>query len=460
VARFERRLIDPDGDALGDAWRAAAEAAGGAAFGPDPQQWRHHWLDRMRERPEGHLSSEWRACEAVVAWWADPGGRRHVLIRAVAEVPARSLRQEASRPALSLVYPEQIFRRARPVGRWLAACACGAVGPPEALGWMGPCCGPCHDRREDHAPAPVEQFIRGRCPNGGGEAVVFTRDGRGIVVSDGRSLRFWGLHGGEGFVLFEGDSATSLQELTSGPEGRLASFDVGHRRLVIADSPSRPWATLSRDRGLVLSPLAFVKGDLLLGGGEGAALVERVPEGWRWGDGMSPTTAIAVSPDGVRVACGVGGAVAYYNATPWRHLGHGNMPDISEDIDFLAWLPDGATLLATTTPRHDDYDPPASVYLIRTDVGRVDRVGELPPTGALALSPCGRFLVGSVREGGYSRAEVVFWDVPSCAEFARLESDPRWTIMDLAFSPDGEALATISLDGHVQLWPWRRLLEA
>jgi hypothetical protein len=42
----------------------------------------------------------------------------------------------------------------------------------------------------------------------------------------------------------------------------------------------------------------------------------------------------------------------------------------------------------------------------------------------------------------------------------RLESSPRQVLSALAFSPDGETLATADAVGTVRLWPWKRLLEA
>src|SRR5205823_3017890 len=53
-----------------------------------------------------------------------------------------------SDPLIQL-YPEVAFelRRATTFEDILVVCACGAVGMPEEIGWMGTECGPCHDRR-------------------------------------------------------------------------------------------------------------------------------------------------------------------------------------------------------------------------------------------------------------------------------------------------------------------------
>ena len=41
-------------------------------------------------------------------------------------------------------------RRVGKTNDLIAVCACGAVGTEKALGWAGPCCGPCADFADDH----------------------------------------------------------------------------------------------------------------------------------------------------------------------------------------------------------------------------------------------------------------------------------------------------------------------
>src|SRR5262245_23186420 len=119
---LERRLLDPDAAALDAALRGALPL----------EDRRRSWCEALRARPEGRLQGGPPGRMAALSWWTDPAGRRHVLV-----VSGELDDVEDLRPPLAHVYPERLFaRRAGGVTAWLAACSCGAVGEPAALGWM------------------------------------------------------------------------------------------------------------------------------------------------------------------------------------------------------------------------------------------------------------------------------------------------------------------------------------
>jgi WD40 repeat protein len=72
----------------------------------------------------------------------------------------------------------------------------------------------------------------------------------------------------------------------------------------------------------------------------------------------------------------------------------------------------------------------------------------------LAFSPDGQTLATS----GWAGA-VTFWDVSAGRESGRLAL-PVGGVAALAFAADGETLAVGDDHGVVRLWPWRRLLAA
>src|SRR5262249_27178910 len=90
-----------------------------------------------------------------VAWWTDHVGRRHWCIE---PAPLRGDRDPYSfsmartrrlqQHPLELIYPELAWLSGKQ-GRGQVLCGCGAVGAPAELAWMGECCGPCFDRRQD-----------------------------------------------------------------------------------------------------------------------------------------------------------------------------------------------------------------------------------------------------------------------------------------------------------------------
>src|SRR5208337_2944637 len=75
------------------------------------------------------------------------------------------------RPPLALVYPDYVLlKRAAGQRSLIAICGCGVFGAPEQLAWMGSCCGPCHDQREERGhpakpwPDPGKTTVFGTVP--------------------------------------------------------------------------------------------------------------------------------------------------------------------------------------------------------------------------------------------------------------------------------------------------------
>jgi hypothetical protein len=162
-----------------DVWRrAAAELTG-------PEGWRWWATDASGLRYRGRVDC---------AWWTDSLGRRHY--RVVGQVLAdydriAPIAFEGDRPPVWRVFPEHLFLR-QTAGGWelLAACACGAVGRPEALAWAGDVCGPCHDHRLEGRTVP-----RGRTlltePVRDVIHLFMTRDGLRIAIDTGFERRLW-----------------------------------------------------------------------------------------------------------------------------------------------------------------------------------------------------------------------------------------------------------------------------
>ncbi len=147
----------------------------------------------------------------ATAWWTDHVGRKHVRLlgrRGKLGVPelARLMWPEMPRrrgpltpvPLLALVYREFTFLRVRDGQRQVrVVCRCGVSGEPGAVGWMGDCCGPCHDRRQSGEAAPPA--VAGRFvfrPEGGAQSLAFSPDGNTLLVGAGPRLLFWDLAGG------------------------------------------------------------------------------------------------------------------------------------------------------------------------------------------------------------------------------------------------------------------------
>jgi WD40 repeat protein len=83
---------------------------------------------------------------------------------------------------------------------------------------------------------------------------------------------------------------------------------------------------------------------------------------------------------------------------------------------------------------------------------------QLPVLSAAALSPDGRYLAWVSHDPKHSPAAIDFHDLEKWEPAGSVEWDLEDDVRDLAFSPDGQTLATGSWEGVVKLIPWRLLL--
>ena len=139
VAAFDRATLDETERTARMRWKTPIEQVAAHAEGTMP-------ITR-------HTGPTDRTFHLFLAWWSDYRGSKHVRVRGGDKVNLRtylSRLDHDERPPLWHVYPERIYRvkrgDAEPV--WFASCACGVTGLPPEIAWMGPRCGPCHDRRE------------------------------------------------------------------------------------------------------------------------------------------------------------------------------------------------------------------------------------------------------------------------------------------------------------------------
>jgi WD40 repeat protein len=489
---FHRVLVNPDEASL---LRTLEEASRAAGYASDARGGFRRWrpvLDEVAAYAEGRSQLQHRMAGSstpylVVAWWSDHRRDKHVGVFSGSDAGGPQLHYSRldhdPRPPLWHLYPERLFLVRRP-GRpaeWRAACACGAVGRPEELGWMGPCCGPCHDRALEGEPVRGAHRPGVLIPTGGGiVSLAFSPSRPTLAVSsEGRALNLIDLDGSK-TPLRDGSGDGEHQEF------RPMGFSPNGQFLVVADPHGpvlRVWQEgmpeeehrvdlFDAPMGLAFSPdsssMAVCLEDM-------SVYLFFREEGFWHEEGYLEfgASSLCFSPDGRALARGcLGGVVkiwGLFSSTETLEIDTGTGDD--QEVVFLHYVRGGTALLLLTGPE-DGMDLPVipvsepgrnqnGGHLRLWDLkhNREERRADVPLPSSLALTPDGRALAMVVHDERRSPAEVVFWDVEAWQEAGRLEWNPDADVRCLAFSPDGQTLAMGAGDGSVVLAPWRLLLE-
>jgi hypothetical protein len=481
----DRLLIDPDKADLLAALDSAAQHIGLQMRGA---MTRRALLEQIAGSAEGrrqmeHVpAGEHRPRYVSVAWWSDHQGRKHVRVAAGDPdtpdwQPGYSRLDDDLRPPLWHAHPGRVFRvtRAGQEPAWLASCACGATGEPGSLAWMGPRCGPCHDRVEEGQPHPDEatpplvatgwQVIY---------AVSFTPDGQRLALTTSyRCVNLVALDGTRLRRLFGDQDAGEEDEfraLALSRDGRFLAVgdplewcvrvwdldeDTEEEELFFDDAPLE-----DQVHALVFAPAEPL---LAACNHDGTLTAWRYQEGG-WEEAYSRrvgATALAFSPPGRTLAVGRRrGRVDLVSPLTWKHRGHIETGcNRFGDVLFLHYTAKDRLVALTGSQSAERARDGHALRLLDVKARRELRNCSFPfPISAIASSPDGRYLAWLVHDEKHSLAEVTFWDVERWQKAGALEWDTEDVLHCLDFSPDGQTLVTGSSSGVVKFWPWRLLL--
>jgi hypothetical protein len=430
-------------------------------------------LDQMQSEAEGRR--QWNGGDGrgrpgdtfsavAVAWWTDLIGRRHCRVVGHrgkldrARLDNLLSAADESRTAVWLVYPDYFFRRRSKGQRSLVAlCACGRSGEPAELGWMGDCCGACHDRREEGgAPAAAwpdpRQATLSR-HHGHLLFLTWSPDGRTIATGgEPGVVKLWDAVSGRECARLAEDNEEWLLAAAFTPDG--AGVFTGSNRGAVKLWDARTGvAKASFDTGNPVMCLALApSGDRVACADDHGATLWEAPSGrlcYDWRGGLDEVSCLAFSPDGRTVACGSrAGTVKVWDAARGVERARRDQPGAC--VSCLAFAPDSQTLAVGLQPPGDhDKDEACGVWLwsVTRHHLRATLPGHAAGTRCAAFAPDGRTLA----TGGNDRV-VTLWDAVRGQERAALEWH-RDSVCSVAFAPDGQTLATASFDGTAKLWP-------
>jgi WD40 repeat protein len=419
-----------------------------------------------------------RATLVGAAWWTDPVGRRHVRIVGRRLEQFNEYHQNRfgplgqPRPALALVHPDACCLRHVPgkPPELLAVCGCGTIGRPEALGWMGDCCGPCHDHREEKSEPLHGREFRWTYREHPGPvlAVVFASTGRTVVSADSLGkIHFWDPQTMEVREVRDHDIGMMEDTVGFACNGQIAAMAAYYDGLSWYDADTgRQIGVLHGDsfgyHCLAVSP----DGRQAAGSDHGRTNIwelsqprARSPQ-QRLGHSAN---CLTYHPDGGTLLLGNNTRRLTLHELSTGHDEHVHPPMLLGGAQAVRFAPDGRSLAvaqghdrAFAFSAHSGIPPRGGVWWTPLPVGQGKdlSLGHSAPVYAVAFTPDSSVLVSA----GLDRV-IRFWSLPGGELLGGLE----WhvgTVRGLAFSPDGALLTSAGSDGLVHLWPWRQLLDA
>jgi WD40 repeat protein/serine/threonine protein kinase len=292
-------------------------------------------------------------------------------------------------------------------------------------------------------------------------SLSFSHDAQSLAsTDDDGAVRVWDLSRGAGETLepagADEKSARTITDLEVSPDGQLLAVARANRALQLWDLQT---VELRRTLGSGVTHVAFSPDGRRIALGLGAGRVEicelTTGQTLHTLEDKSPESdytlgSVTFSPDGRYLALGHGwmGVITdnYNNRVELWDVKSGSLEaslPVSNSVNGLSFAPDGNSLAAVSRDGILRVASIPDLAELRV-IGRDDDLGTM---FAAAYAPDGKLLATA----GQMDGRVTLWDTATYEPVATLRGHAN-IVMDLTFTPDSRTLVTGSWDGSAKLW--------
>ena len=274
--------------------------------------------------------------------------------------------------------------------------------------------------------------------------MAFSPDGKMLasVGSDGVAL--WDLVGRQSLGQILADHGGSSMSLSH--DGKMLASDNGPSVIIWNIATHKPIEQLGSGNELAFNPVAFSPDGKILaaGNGQGMTLWD-VATGKLIGmplSGFDQTFSTAFSPDGKILAFDSSTTILLWNAQTHQRIGEPLKGDMGV-VDSMAFSPDGKIFAAGGALN------PIRMWEVATWQPICQpMMGHSDAVYSIVFSPNGKILASSSEDG-----TIIFWDIATQKIIGLPLVLPTNSIPEaLAFSPDGKVLVSGNYDNTINLW--------
>jgi hypothetical protein len=473
MTRFDAHLTDPDADAVSDALTRAVAAvnAGSGRSITLTKVFLRRVAENTAAETEGvmvlgaptNFDIFNTAPQVLVAWWTSTFGRRHVRVtgRLVHHTQPYLMSQQVlnTRPPVWHIFPESIYRRrVGGLNELVAVCGCGACGSERALGWAGPCCGPCFDYAEEHGAPPASRPALFPTPSPC-LSVAASADGRFVAGATADRILVWDADAGtrpvwESITSARYERPPCLALSPTGSHLAAVAFDA----LQVHDLTAKA-SHDHRSPVPAVEQVAFHPGGRRVGyTTAGRLMLSGVSELREPVEAVASLTAsnpVAFSPDGSRVAVRVeewgeihsvdaGGPPVRFPLPESMAFQH-TRPPAPQQPAYFAFSGDGSQIAVGVGTA-------VAVYHAATGERRLWQGSHPAQVSGVAFDPAGRFVFLATADGSLLAYRADSFDPGQTVTL-------RWGLGPIrGIAAAGDTIYT-AVDDGVKAWPVRRLLE-